>query len=506
MSTLFFQTDTPELASQAPVLTPQENPLFPVFLKLENFYTLVVGAGTVGLEKLNALLGNSPRARIILVAQHVSEPVLELIADFPNVSLFHRAFQDEDLAGISFAVLATNDQELHQRIYELAAEQGVIVNAADTPDLCDAYLGSVVKKGDLKIGISTNGKSPTMAKRLKEIFQEVIPIEINTSLTHLHQVRNSLKGDFAQKVQHLNELTSSLVLPAKPKPSVKGLRFLLWMGGSLVLALLFALLWSQEPGFQEFVAEVPLQFYWFLLAGFVFAMIDGAIGMSYGVTSTTFSLSMGIPPASASMAVHISEIISNGVAGWMHYRLRNVNLLLFKSLVLPGIAGAVAGAALLSYLHLYAETIRLFVSVYTLLLGVVILRRSLNMIRLKTSSVKIKKVGWLGLGGGFVDAVGGGGWGSIVLSTLIAGGRNARYSLGSVKLSRFFIALFSSLTFLTLLDHVYWYPLMGLVLGSLLAAPIAVRLSNKFSVKILMTLVGLLVVGTSLYTLVTRIF
>lgn len=482
-----------------------ENVLFPVFLKLENFHTLLVGAGNVGLEKLSALLQNSPEARISVVASHVCSAVAELITAAPNVELFQRDFQLEDLRGISFAILATDDPRLHETIYEYAAERGIIVNVADTPALCDAYLGSVVRKGNLKIAISTNGQSPTMAKRLKEIFNETIPIEINTSLSHLHQIRNRLKGDFNQKVQYLNGLTSSLVAAEKPKSTYKGLRFLLWTGGSLVLLLLFALLWNQEPEFQAFLMQVPAAFYWFLTAGFAFALIDGAIGMSYGVTSTTFSLSMGIPPASASMAVHVSEIVSNGVAGWMHYRLKNVNKALFKSLVIPGIIGSVLGAALLSVLHGYAETFRLVISFYTLYLGLLILRRAWRAQQSKIKKTGSRKLTGLGLGGGFMDAVGGGGWGSIVLSSLIAGGRNPRYALGSVKLSRFFIALFSTLTFLTLLEDVYWYAMAGLVLGSLAAAPIAVRLSHKFSVKVLMILVGILVIGTSLYTLLTRL-
>jgi uncharacterized membrane protein YfcA len=210
---------------------------------------------------------------------------------------------------------------------------------------------------------------------------------------------------------------------------------------------------------------------------------------------------MGVPPASASMAVHISEILSNGIAGWLHYRLKNVNVKLFKSLVIPGIVGAVIGAALLSSLEGYAHYIRPLISIYTFILGFVILNKALKISLIKAKGKRLTRVVPLGFGGGFVDAVGGGGWGSIVLSTLIAGGRNARYALGSVKLSRFFIALFSSLTFLTLLEEIHWHSMSGLVIGSTLAAPIAVRLSHRISVKILMVAVGVIVVCVSFYTI-----
>nr|WP_260160504.1 sulfite exporter TauE/SafE family protein [Pedobacter cryoconitis] len=242
-------------------------------------------------------------------------------------------------------------------------------------------------------------------------------------------------------------------------------------------------------------------FYWFLAGGFVFAMVDGAIGMSYGVTSTAFSLSMGIPPASASMGVHLSEVLSNGIAGWMHYRMGNINWKLFKLLIIPGILGAVAGAYLLSSLEHYGTYIKPFISLYTLILGGVILSKAFNVSRKRVGG-KIKKITLLGLFGGFIDAVGGGGWGSIVLSSLIAGGRNARFSLGTVKLTRFFIALMSSLTFITMLKSAHWEAVAGLVIGSALAAPIAAKVSNRISVKSIMVAVGIIVIAVSLRSIV----
>jgi hypothetical protein len=209
---------------------------------------------------------------------------------------------------------------------------------------------------------------------------------------------------------------------------------------------------------------------------------------------------MGIPPASASTAVHISEILSNGIAGWMHYRMGNINKKLLKLLLIPGIIGAVLGAFLLSSLEEYAHYTKPLISIYTLILGIVIFKKS-GVLRTNKASVvgpKIKKIGTLGFAGGFIDAVGGGGWGSIVLSSLIAGGRNARYSLGTVKLSRFFIALMSSLTFVTMLNGLHWYAVAGLVLGSAIASPIAARISNKISAKTIMVAVSIIVILVSL--------
>ncbi|SHM64327.1 Uncharacterized membrane protein YfcA [Chitinophaga jiangningensis] len=277
-------------------------------------------------------------------------------------------------------------------------------------------------------------------------------------------------------------------------------RLIWWTAAVLSLAILLITAWLQIPGFRTHVEEVPATFYYFLIAGFIFAMIDGAIGMSYGITSTTFSLSMGIPPASASTAVHISEILSNGIAGWMHFKMGNVNKKLFKMLIIPGITGAVIGAYLLSSLEHYSTYTKPVVSLYTFILGAIILKRAINIKRKASageSHKKIKRIGILGFFGGFIDAIGGGGWGSIVLSSLIAGGRHPRFSLGTVKACRFFIAMLSSLTFVTVLSHVHWDAVVGLVVGSAIASPIAARVSNKISAKTIMLAVSVIVMLAS---------
>ncbi len=480
------------------------NELFPIFLKLQNFQTLLVGGGNVGLEKLGAILNNSPQAKVNIVADRFLDEVKELATNFSGINLFERKFEDKDLNGAELVILATDNQELHKYIRTLAKEKGILVNVADTPELCDFYLSSVVKKGNLKIAISTNGKSPTVAKRIKEVLNENIPEEIDETLEKMSQLRSTLSGTFTDKVKAMNQATAGLVQKEEEKSSLSPgkVSLTLW---TLVVAfamLTFYVIWKEEPEFRAYVEGINPKFYWFLAAGFVFAMIDGAIGMSYGVTSTTFSLSMGIPPASASTAVHISEILSNGIAGWMHFKMGNVNKKLFKVLIIPGVVGAVGGAVLLSSLEEYNHYTKPLISLYTLILGIVVLRKALSLNKKRTAKKdKIKKIAPLGFFGGFIDAVGGGGWGSIVLSSLIAGGRNARYSLGTVKMTRFFIALMSSLTFLTMLDGLRWYAVAGLVIGSAIASPIAAKVSNKISAKTIMVAVGIIVILASLNTI-----
>ena len=481
----------------------KRNQLFPVFLKLDNLHTVLVGGGNVGLEKLTAILHNSPEAVVTIISKTFLPEIHTLAAEYPQLKIIQKSFADTDLDGADLVIAATNDSELNRYIRQSAHDRKLLINVADKPDLCDFYLGSIVQKGDLKIAISTNGKSPTIAKRLKEVLNEAIPEEIDTTLQQLNQVRNKLSGDFTYKVKELNRVTAVLVGGQKP-PSNKNLKLLVWGTFVAFLAITIAAFWLKEPGFRTFVEGINPVFYYFLGAGFVFALIDGAIGMSYGVTSTTFSLSMGVPPASASMGVHLSEIMSNGIAGWMHYRMGNVNWKLFKLLLVPGIIGAVTGAYLLSSLEHYASYTKPVVSLYTLILGCVILTKAINISKKRTTA-KIKRIPLLGLGGGFIDAVGGGGWGSIVLSTLIAGGRHPRFSLGTVKLSRFFIALTSSLTFITMLNGKHWEAVAGLVIGSALASPVAARISNKISAKAIMFAVAVIVILISLRSIVNFI-
>ncbi len=194
-----------------PVKNKPMNDLFPIFLKLDRLNTLVVGGGNVALEKASALLRNSPAARVTLVAPMFRAETLEFLADYSQVVLCERGFELVDLDGRDLVICATDNRSLHEEIKELCAERHLLCNVADTPELCDFYLGSIVQKGDLKIAISTNGKSPTLAKRIRGFLEDVIPEEIQEGLEGMEAVRKTLKGDFQEKIRVLNELTKGVV-------------------------------------------------------------------------------------------------------------------------------------------------------------------------------------------------------------------------------------------------------------------------------------------------------
>lgn len=189
------------------------NQLFPIFLKLNNddLHLLIVGGGYVGLEKIEAVLGNSPEAKITLVAPEIREEVQQIAAQKPHVVLIQRTFEEFDLDYKDLVIVATNDKEENRRIKRLARARHLLCNVADTPDECDFYLSSIVKKGNLKVAISTNGMSPTLAKRLREVLTEALPDDLETAMEQLKAVRDQLRGDFEYKVQELNRITEVLV-------------------------------------------------------------------------------------------------------------------------------------------------------------------------------------------------------------------------------------------------------------------------------------------------------
>jgi len=187
------------------------NTLFPIFVKLNQIQTLLVGAGPVGLEKLQAIFRSSPLAKVKIIAEGVIPEVFEFIADKETIQLEQRLFEESDLVGKDLVVVASNNPELNNHIRLLTINKNILLNVADKPDLCDFYLGSIVQKGNLKIGISTNGKSPTMAKRLKEFFNEILPEEIDETLELLQEYRNQLRGDLEDKIKQLNAHTQDIV-------------------------------------------------------------------------------------------------------------------------------------------------------------------------------------------------------------------------------------------------------------------------------------------------------
>lgn len=190
-----------------------QNPLYPIFLKLHQLKMLIVGAGEVGAEKLSFILKSSPEAKITIIAKAVLPPVQILLKNNPNadVTIIQKEFEVTDANGFDLIIAATNFKDVNIQVQQSAKLYKTLVNVADTPDLCDFYLGAIVTRGNLKVAISTNGQSPTFAKRFRQLLEEVLPRETDDLLNNLKVIRDNLKGNFTSKVKALNEITASLI-------------------------------------------------------------------------------------------------------------------------------------------------------------------------------------------------------------------------------------------------------------------------------------------------------
>ena len=489
-----------------PVPADTGNNLFPVFLKLEEMNLLIVGGGNVGLEKLQAVLHNSPGTRIKLVAAAINSEIKKLAETHANIELSEQLFQNAMLEGADIVIVAVNDIATSEIIRNEAKKMGKLVNVADKPELCDFYLSSVVKKGNLKIAISTNGKSPTAAKRLKEVLNNSLPAELDEVIQNLNQIRNKLNGNFAYKVKRLNSITRSLVDDNNSGRNGNWKKFATYSVSVFALMLIGHFIFSYVPlkdmadSATTWYATLDKNFPWMVLAGFLAQLVDGALGMGYGVTSATILLSAGVNLSAISGSIHTAEMFASGASGYSHYKFGNVNKKLFKVLVVPGVLGAIGGAILLSkYGDTHAQYLRPVMAVYTLFLGLRILS---NAFREQKIVKKFKNYRWLAGVGGFLDSFGGGGWGPIVTTTLITKGRSPKYVIGSVSLTEFFVTLASAFTFFTLLGVSHWQVIIALIIGGLLAAPLAARLAGRLPRKASFILLGILVIIWSMRILV----
>lgn len=489
-----------------------KNTLLPVFMKLEEMVVLLIGAGNVGLEKLKAIKTNAPRTKIYVVAKNINEQFAEYAASCENIELITDEYSEQYLKNVDLIFSAVNDPALSLRIFTDAQQFGKLCNSADKPELCHFYLSSVVTKGDLKIAISTNGKSPTMAKRLKEVLQKSIPDQMNDILQSMFIIRGRLKGDFQYKVERLNELTKEIVAE-KEQSSTNSMRYSIGFGvlgkpiiGSFLFALFFMLIGyavSILPfnelisKWQEMIAQIDLRWVGIMfVTGFSAQFVDGMLGMGFGVISTTVLLSAGVNPAIVSSRVHTARTFSSGLAGYSHYKFGNINKLLFKTLVIPGSIGAVIGATLACLAgEKHSYWVRPMLAVYTFYLGIRIFRKAFAK---KKEAEKIRNAGWLAAAGGTIDAFAGGGWGSLVTSTLMSKTQNPRLVIGSVCLAEFFVVLSSTVTFFILLQHIPVQDVAFMIIGGLLAAPLSASLAGKLPHKYLFLLVGMLVIFSSI--------
>lgn len=268
----------------------------------------------------------------------------------------------------------------------------------------------------------------------------------------------------------------------------------------LITALFFILFYNYGAKFTFYNINKSLNsdFFIFLVIGIFAQLVDGTLGMGYGATSTSFLLSFGVPPVISSTAVHVSEMFTTGASAISHHKFGNINRKLAKMLIIPGVIGSVIGAYLLSDI-IDGNAIKPFIAIYMIALAIVILVKA---IRKKRPKKPTKQLGLLAIFGGFMDSVGGGGWGPIVTSTLIGRGRDPRYTIGSVNAAEFAISFASGITFLLFQGIHGWQVIAGLILGGVIAAPLGAYFVNKIPRKPAMVVVSLMIIFLSIRTLI----
>lgn len=235
----------------------------------------------------------------------------------------------------------------------------------------------------------------------------------------------------------------------------------------------------------------------FVGVGFAAQIVDGALGMAFGVISNTLLLSLGVPPAAASAGVHTVETFTTAVSGISHALHRNVNWRLFFRLMIPGVIGGILGAYVLS--NIDASVARPFILAYLTVIGLYLLYRGWRYPPQERSPRIVEP---LGLIGGFLDAAGGGGWGPVVTSNLLAQGASPRTTVGTVSAAEFFLTATVSATFISQLGlAAVTIATVGLLIGGVLAAPFGAVLAKRVSAKTLLFMVGAILVLTSVFNL-----
>lgn len=407
---------------------------FPFLLRMEGLRVLVIGGDSVAIQHLKEIDSNVPGAEVRIIAEQLDEDLKEWASTHAKVVIEERLYDPFDIQHADAVIVATSDPLLIGQINNDAAEYG----------LANVQIGHAAGH----TGNQLNGEA-------------------------VQQEKSGLKG-------MSNKRIATYALAA--------------FGFMLIGHMIFSFWPFNEIRTHAFnlYSSLDQAFLIMLAAGFVAQLVDGALGMGYGVASTTILLSAGVSPAAISGSIHTAEMFASGASGYSHYKFGNVNKKLFKTLLLPGVIGAIAGAVLLVYLgEKYADWIKPLLACYTLFLGVKILS---NAFKKKVQKKKFRRYGALAGAGGFLDSFGGGGWGPLVTTTLITKGRTPRFVIGSVSLTEFFVTLSSAFTFFILLGVSHWQTILGLIVGGLIAAPLAARLAGRLPRRTAFILLGVLVI------------
>jgi uncharacterized membrane protein YfcA len=268
------------------------------------------------------------------------------------------------------------------------------------------------------------------------------------------------------------------------------------------ISLLGILIYRISTGLSGFSFTFDTVLLYYIGIGFIAQLVDGALGMAYGASCTSMLLGLGVPPAYASASVHTAEVFTTGVSGLSHIYFGNIDKKLFFRIVLTGVIGSMFGAYLISNVF-DGKMIKPYISIYMIILGIIIISKAFKT---RPAEPQNKNLGLLGLFGGFLDSVGGGGWGPLVTSNLISKGNAPKEAIGTVNTAEFFVSFFSTSVFMLFIDIQAWQAIAGLIIGGVFAAPLGAFLVKFFKPKSIMISVGVLVVLLNIWNLAKVLF
>ena len=413
---------------------------------------LIIGNEIDGLQQAKLIFSEQPNAEITI---HTEKNIIQDNPDNPKKIVIHQQSYDQlDINQYDIIISVSNDNSINKKLYSDAINLHKYIYVKNHPELTSDHINHP--------------------------FFKIIADTITSSST----IDNNPGDRFADTEENITRYDFKKIVAI-----ISILFFTLFVGFGLSTII-------TVDELKTYAADIPDIFWKMLLVGFVAQIIDGAIGLGYGIMCSTTMMLMGVKLPAISGSIHTAEIFSSGISGFSHYKFGNVNKKLFLALVIPGVIGAVAGSLLLVYLGTKYETITyVILATYTLFIGVKLLFLGFKK---KVAKQKVKNAGILGFAGGFLDSFAGGGWGPVVTSTLLSKGKKSRFVVGTVSLTEFFVTFAASLTFFFSLGISHGYIVAGLIVGGIIASPIAAKLAGKIPQKIAILAVATLVIVFSI--------
>ncbi len=491
------------------------------FLNTESSQLIFVGSDRY-IQKLiiENYSGSRPK-KVTVFSEYIPKEFRALIKNYPSIELISSWPKKEDISSNALVCCSSIDHDVEAQLVEWASERKFYLYIQGKPGLSDFSIGDHLETSQLTLGINLNDFDPEVQHRIRKIIRHSLPKDIDPFIERLKFAHKNPLMQISEELVELDRLTTDYIEAQKHselrdsefehlskviKATRRRSNIYLGILGFIVVVGLFTytlISFGLMPDIQNFLNQDNHIFYKMLAVGFVAEIVAGSMGMGYGVLCTTILLILNVPPPVVSASIHSAETFTSAAGSISHFKLKNVNLKLVKALAIPAIAGAIIGAiALTVFGEEYAHIVKPIISVYTLYLGINILRNAFKSEKKHKKRKSSSNLTGLGLVGGFIDSFAGGGWGPLVTGTLMKEGRTPRYVVGSSTVSKFILTITSAITFIITIGIQHWNIVLGLLIGGIITAPFSAMLTAKVPVKFMFRIIGTLVIVMSTISIV----